>query len=127
MEGQKGKRQRNKELDEVQKFKYLGFTLDRKADYKNHIKELSSKGKMVARRVWGLGERICKNDNKRWMLFKYLVQSVIAYRVELWAWEEKSELEKIMLDYMRWFFNLDFCAPRYVIMSELVMNKLKIG
>jgi len=39
------------------------------------------------------------------MLFKYLVQSVMAYRVELWGWEEKGELEKIILDYIRWIFN----------------------
>ncbi|KYM77118.1 hypothetical protein ALC53_12413 [Atta colombica] len=31
------------------KFKYLCFILDRKGDYKNHLKELSSRGKMVAR------------------------------------------------------------------------------
>ena len=40
-------------------------------------------------------------------------------------WEKKDELEKIMLDYVKWIFNLDFCTPMYIIMSELVMDKLK--
>jgi len=31
-----------------------------------------------------------------------------------------------MLDYVRWIFKLD-CTPRYVIMRELVMDKLKVG
>jgi len=63
----------NKELHEVQKFKYLDFILDRNGNYKNHIKKLSSKGKMVARNVWSLRKRICKNDfNRRW-IFKYLI------------------------------------------------------
>ena len=30
-----------------------------------------------------------------------------------------------MLDYVKWIFNLDFCTPMYIIMSELVMDKLK--
>jgi len=29
----------SKDLEEVQEFKYLGFNLDRKGDYKRHIKE----------------------------------------------------------------------------------------
>ena len=29
---------------------------------------------------------------------------------------KKSELKKIMLDYVRWIFKLDFCIPRYIIM-----------
>jgi len=33
----------------------------------------------------------------------------------------------ILLDYVRWLFDLDFCTPKYVITRELVMNKLKIG
>jgi len=50
--------------------------------------------------VWGLGERICRNDFKRrWNLF--LVQSVMEYGVEIWGWEEKTDLEKIMYDYIR--------------------------
>ncbi|KYM77119.1 hypothetical protein ALC53_12414 [Atta colombica] len=49
------------------------------------------------------------------------------YGVELWGWEEKGELEIIMLDYVRWIFNLDFCTPRYVIMRKLIIDKLKVG
>ncbi|KMQ88766.1 hypothetical protein RF55_11689 [Lasius niger] len=58
------------------------------------------------------------------MLFKYLVQSVMAYGVEIWGWEEK-ELEKIM-DYVRWIFRLDFCTPRYMMSRELGVKKLRI-
>jgi len=74
----------DKELEEVQTFKYLGFVFNNKGNYKDHIKELSCKGRMAVNRVWGLGERICKNDFcRRWMLFKYLVQSVLSYGVEI--------------------------------------------
>jgi len=82
----------------------------------------------MLRKVWGLGERMCRNDLiRRWMLFKYLVQSVISYGVELWGWEERVELERIMIDYIRWIFRLDFCTPRYIMNRELGLEKLKIG
>jgi len=38
---------------------------------------------------------------KRWDLFKYLVRNVLSYGAEIWGWEEREELEKIMLDYVR--------------------------
>jgi len=41
--------------------------------------------------------------------------------------EEKCELEKIMLNYVKWIFKLDFCTPKYVIMRGLGMDKLKVG
>jgi len=47
--------------------------------------------------------------------------------MEIWGWEEKEELEKVMMDYVRWLFGLDFCTPRYVITRELVMDKLRLG
>ena len=60
------------------------------------------------------------------ILFKYLIQSVMAYGVEIWGWVEKEELEKIMMDYVRWMeFNLNFCIPRYLIMKVLLWMNLK--
>jgi len=38
---------------------------------------------MATKKVWGLGERIRRNDFKRrWNLFRYLVQSIMEYGVE---------------------------------------------
>lgn len=119
---------RKEYIEEVQTFKYLGFVFNKDGNYKDHIKELCRKGRMAANKMWGLGERICRDDFvRRWMLFKYLVQSVMTYGVEIWGWEEKNGLEKIMMDYVRWIFRLDFCTPRYVIYRELKSEKLKIG
>jgi len=43
------------------------------------------------------------------------------------GWEEKKELEKVMLDCVKWIFKIDFCTPRYLITRELCIDKLKIG
>jgi len=115
-------------VEKVNEYKYLGFTISNKGGYREHIKELRSKGMQTVRKVWGLGERICRNDFKRrWMLFKYLVQSIMKYGMEIWGWEEMKGLEKIMLDHIRWIFNLDFCTPRYLIMRKLRMDKLRVA
>ena len=117
-----------KEIEEVQEFKYLGFVLGNKGNYKEHMKAMGGKGKSAAQKVWGLGEKICRNDfRRRWVLFKYLVQSVMAFGVEIWGWKEKENLERVMMDYTRWIFGLEFCTPRYIIARELMMDKLRVG
>lgn len=45
---------------------------------------------------------------RKWMLFRCLVQSVVSYRVEVQGWEEKEVLEKVMIDYIRWNFRLEY-------------------
>ena len=50
----------------------------------------------------------------------------MAYEVEVQGWK-KEELEKVMMDYVRWMFSLDFCTPRYVILRKLAIEKLRIG
>lgn len=113
-------------LEEVKTFKYLGFTFNRKGDVKDHIKALSTKGRMAANKVWSIEERICKDDFiRKGNLFAYLVRSVMEYGVEIWGWSERKELEKIMLDYVRWVFRLDF-TPRYIITRELGLDRLRI-
>jgi len=114
-----------KEIEEVQEYKYLGFVLNKNGNHRDQIKELARKGRIAAKKVWGLGERICRNDMKRrWNLFKYLVQSVMEYGAEVWGWDEKIELERIMMDYVRWMFGIEFCTPRYIISRELGLMKL---
>jgi len=56
---------RNERIEEVQTYKYLGFVLNNKGNYKKYIRELREKGGMAARRIWGLGEKLCRNDLKR--------------------------------------------------------------
>jgi len=50
----------------------------------------------------------------------------MTYGVELWGWEEKKELEKILYDYVRWTYRLDFCTPRYIMARELGIENHKI-
>lgn len=51
-----------KGIEEVQSFKYLGFVFNRNGSYKKHLKKIKNKGKVMANKVWDLGERIYKDD-----------------------------------------------------------------
>lgn len=69
-------------------FKYLGFTFNKEGNYNDHLKKPSRKRRIAVKKVWGLGERICRNDFvRRWNLLylvyinKYLVQNVISYGI----------------------------------------------
>lgn len=77
---------KGEKIEEVKSFKYLGFTFSRKKDYSEHIKDLYRKDKVAANKVWGLGERMCRDDFiRRGMLFNYLVKSVMGYGAEIWG------------------------------------------
>jgi len=39
---------------------------------------------------------------------------------------KKMDLEKIMFDYVRWLFGIEFCTPRYLISRELGLLKLSV-
>ena len=80
----------------------MSFTFSSRGDYKDHLKEMYNKKKIAAKAVWGLGKRTVRGDfGKRMMLFEYLVESVMAYGVEVWRWAEREELERIKVDYLR--------------------------
>lgn len=74
-----------KEIKEVKEYKYLGYSFSRNGEDKEHIKELRRKRKLAANKIWGLGEKICRDDfGRRRMLFNYLVKSVMTYGAEIW-------------------------------------------
>lgn len=73
-----------KEIEKVKCFKYLGFIFYRNGDYADYVRKLKRKGRIALNSEWSLGERICRDDfGRRWKLFKYLVQSVMTYGVEI--------------------------------------------
>jgi len=72
---------------EVSEFKYLGYVIKKNGGDDGQIRELKRKGNIVMRRIWGLGERLFKDDFRRkMMLFRYLVMRVI-------IWDGNLEME----------------------------------
>lgn len=75
---------RGKEVEEVKKYKYLGYTMMANGGQKEHILERVKKGAAVMREVWGLGKRKFGKDwARRLWLFDRLVWSVVSYGAEI--------------------------------------------
>lgn len=69
-----------KVIEEVKSFKYLGYTLQENNDDDKHIKEVTTKGKIAMRSVWGIGERNFGNKwNLRWKIYEAVVRSRLLY------------------------------------------------
>ena len=118
---------RGERIEEVKKFKYLGYTFTKNNKADQHIKEIVKKGIIAMRKTWGIGESILKDDfNKRMMMFDYLVKSIILYGAEIWGWTERKQIETVQERYIRWVLSLDRCTPGYVVREETKRTKLRV-
>ena len=66
-----------------------------------------------------------RRHRKKKKLYKYLVESVMTYGVEIWGWAERKELEAVQGNYYRWTLGLDFNTPRYIVWKEGGISKQK--
>lgn len=83
-----------KEIEEVKKFKNLGYIFSANGSQKEHIKKRVRKGAVVMREMWGKKKRFGKNWARRMWLFDRLVWVVMSYeKVEIWKWKEKDKIE----------------------------------
>lgn len=50
----------------------------------------------------------------------------MTYGIEIWGEGREKRIGKVMLDYVRWLFKLDFCTQKYIVTRKLGIDKLKI-
>lgn len=70
-------RWKGKKLEDVRKFKYLGYVIQRNGGQGEQIRDRRKKAAIVMREVWGIGKRVWGKDWKRriW-LFDKLVWTI---------------------------------------------------
>jgi len=56
---------KRKRIEELSEFKYLGYVQKKNGGDDGQIIEVKQKGNIVMKKVWGLGERIFKDDFRR--------------------------------------------------------------
>ncbi|KMQ83071.1 hypothetical protein RF55_21022 [Lasius niger] len=80
---------KNEEIEEVEEFKYLGFTFKKNNKDNAHIKDVVRKAAAAMAQIWGIGERKFGGDfDRRIMMFNVMVKSIVLYGVEVWGWRE---------------------------------------
>lgn len=117
----------DQQIEEVKRFKYLGYTFQRNNGQEEHIKESARKARIAAAQVWGIGERRFKESFiKRMMMFNYLVKEIMLYGAEIWGWEEKEEIEAVQQKYLKWVLKLDKWTPNYIVLEETKRKKIRV-
>jgi len=71
---------KEKRIEEMPEFKYLDYVLKKNGGDDGQVRELKTKGNIVIKKIWDLGERIFKDDfRRRIILFRYSVMGIIIY------------------------------------------------
>ena len=116
-----------KEIEEVDEFKYLGFTFYKNNSKNIHIEKIVKRGVLAIKQVWGLGERTFGEDWKgRIMLFDTLVKSFLLYASEMWGWSSFPKLEAVQNRYIKWILKLEYATPNYIVLEETKRKLLSV-
>lgn len=87
----------------VKEFNYLGIVFQRNGKVTRYVEERIKRASVVLNQVWGIGERKFKTDFKmRMFLFESLVFAVLLYGAELWGYQERADVKKLNLRYIKW-------------------------
>ncbi|XP_046145802.1 uncharacterized protein LOC123989168 [Osmia bicornis bicornis] len=107
-------------IEEVKKFKYLGYVVTANGKQEEQVEERMRKGAVAMRQVWGIGKRkFAKDWGRRIWLFDRLVWTVMSYGVEIWGWKEREKMERIQERYLRWVLGVERSVPGYMVREEL--------
>ena len=108
----------NKEIDQVDSYKYLGIELENKLRWKLFKTRLLDKAERNMRKAMGMGSKTKHLSAKAAIgLWKALVRPVLEYGAEIWgesSWKESEILQRTM-------------AKRILGMSEKATNEAVLG
>lgn len=117
---------KGEKIEEVRKFRYLGYTLMANGGQKEHVRERVKKGAVVMREVWGIGKRRFGKDwARRMWLFDRLVWAVMGYGAEIWGWKEREEVERVQDRFLKWVAGVGRSTPGYLVRKEFQREKLR--
>ncbi|XP_032685325.1 uncharacterized protein LOC116850785 [Odontomachus brunneus] len=119
-------RWKEKVIEEVKEFSYLGYVVQSNEGQKAYVKERMRRGAAVMGKVWGMGKWRFKSDwGRRCWLFDALVWPVIGYGVEIWGWKERESLERLQERYLKWVLGVEWSTLGYMIREEVQRGKLR--
>lgn len=86
---------------------------------------LAGKANAVLGKVWGIGERLFKDQWKeRMYLFDAITKGIILYGAECWGWWQHKRIETIQWKYIRWTLKLKPTTPEHTLSLETSRNNI---
>jgi hypothetical protein len=117
---------KNKPLEIVNEYKYLGLYLSRTKSFvktKKHITEQANKA------MFSLLKKI-RNLNLTFDLqidlFNKTIKPILLYGCEIWGFVNNQDIEKVQLKFLKMILNLKKSTPSYMIYGELGVKPLQI-
>lgn len=128
--GRRGKDEKwsfkQKELEVVNRYKYLGCWFAANNSFRHHIRIQAGKVQKSINAAWGVIKR-AKIDklSQRIHVLDMLVSSVLLYGVEIWGWKVWEEVEVVQNRFVKMVLGLDRNTPAYIWRTE--SDRRKIG
>ena len=119
---------KGKQIETVKEFVYLGVRFQSSGKWVKHVREGVKKAQVLMRLVWGIGERMLRDDfKKRMFMFDRLIVGVLLYGAEMFGWIECQEMEAVQVKYIKWCRGLERSTPSYMVLDEVKRDKMWIG
>lgn len=114
-------------LEEVNTFKYLGFTFQTSGRMTAHLDAVAANAKRRVCEVWSLGERMFLNNFIiRKQMYKSLVEPTLLYGCEVFGFLSHEQLEKVQRKYFKWTLGLAQHTRSNDLMMEAQLESIAI-
>lgn len=114
-------------MEEVNRFKYLGFMFQINGRFGSHIEQMASAAKRAVAQVWSIGERkFIDNFTIRKQMFYSLVVPAMTYACEITGYAERDVLEAQARKYFRWTLGLRQGTRNAIVMDEVKILPMHI-
>ncbi|CAG2224647.1 unnamed protein product [Mytilus edulis] len=111
---------RQKELDYVEKYRYLGLTLSENIDYKVSVNELSA---AASRSLGSLTSKFLHMGNMDFEIYTKIYDNtvipVMDYASGIWGIKRYDSLERLQYRVIRTFLGISKCAPIPAVLGDM--------
>lgn len=85
----------------MKEFVYSGFLFKKNRGIRDYVRERLKRKTVVMKKVWGIGEKLFRNDFKgRIRVYKTLVSSILMYGVKTWGGGGYYEVKRLHEKYI---------------------------
>lgn len=118
---------KNKKLEVVKSFKYLGCWFTNGNSWKGHTDQLANEAQKRINTVWGMIKRARRNTlNKSLYLYKTLVSAGALYAAEIWGMKGRVKIKRVYNRMVQSALGIAKNTPNYIWEVEAGVESINI-